>query len=124
MYTDNMDINELQHILDRFAPLWPKTLSCTEGWYELIFQCDKELSVIDPDYLIHQIKEKFGSLRYYFEASDASKSDAMNSVVREYELKSLRVCELTGKVGALMKKDGYYKTLEPTLGSSIGYALH
>ena len=124
MYTDTMDINELQHILDRFVPPYPKTISCTEGWYELIFQCDEELSAIDPDYKVYQIKEKFGSLRYYFETSDVSKSDAMNSVVRGYELKSLRVRELTGKVGALMKKDGYYKTLEPTLSSSIGYVLH
>ena len=119
-----MDINEMQHILDRFAPLWSKTISCMEGWYELIFQCDKELSAIDPDYKIHQIKKKFGSLRYYFEASDASKSDSMNNVVREYELKSLRVCEMTGRAGALMKKDGYYKTLEPTLGEASGYVLH
>ena len=124
MYTDNMDINELQHILDRFVPPYSTTISCAEGWYELIFQCDKELSEIDPDYQIYQIKEKFGSLRYYFETSDASKSDEMNSVVRDYESKSLRVCELTGRAGTLMKKDGYYKTLEPTLGEASGYVLH
>ncbi len=40
--------------------------SCPPEWEELIVQLDKDLAVIDPDYQVQQVKEKFGGLRYYF----------------------------------------------------------
>lgn len=36
-----------------------------EGWVEPVIELDKKLAEINPNYRIHQIKEKFGRLRYY-----------------------------------------------------------
>ena len=66
-------MNELQlqieSLKNRFVKDWPKIVDVDEGWYQLVVDCDKELSQIDPDYQIYQIKEKFGTLRYYHKTS-------------------------------------------------------
>lgn len=118
-----MNINELQHVLNRIHPYYSKGIGCGAGWFRIIFDCDRELAAIYPDYRVLQIKEKFGSLRYYFEHSDIANLDAMRDVVFEYERKSLRVCELTGKDGVLMVKNGRIRTLNASIGNSDGYLL-
>lgn len=118
-----MDINDIQHILARIHPGYSKRMECGEGWYQLIFDCDAELAAIDPDYTIYQVKQKFGSLRFYFDSADESMKAQMSEVVRGYELKSLRTCEITGKSGVLMKKGLWFKTLDPEIGDAAGYLL-
>ena len=118
-----MDISELQHIVDRIHPGYTKRIECSEGWHQLIFDCDSELAAIDPDYTVYQVKQKFGSLRFYFESSDAVKSVQMSEIVLKYEKLSLGTCELTGKPGAIMKKGLWYKTLSPEIGDASGYLL-
>jgi hypothetical protein len=118
-----MDFSQLQHILDRFHPGYGKRVDCGEGWYQLIFDCDAELAAIDPDYQVLQIKQKFGSLRFYCASNDESKSKTMSDVTLKYEQLSLRTCELTGKPGVIMKKGLWFKTLDPELGDAAGYLL-
>lgn len=101
----------LGHILERFSGDFSAVVDCDSGWWQLVFDCDAEMSRIDPNYTIFQIKEKFGQLRYYFQTTDPEVLGSMNSVVRHYETLSVHVCEKTGKPGQLMKKDGVYKTL-------------
>jgi hypothetical protein len=36
-----------------------------KGWCGIIDQLDKDITELDPDYSITQVKEKFGTLRYY-----------------------------------------------------------
>jgi len=36
-----------------------------KGWMPIIEQLDKDITALDPDYGVQQIKEKFGTLRYY-----------------------------------------------------------
>jgi hypothetical protein len=36
-----------------------------KGWLPVLVELDRVLALIDPEYQIHQIKEKFGGLRYY-----------------------------------------------------------
>lgn len=36
-----------------------------KGWVPIIEQLDKDISALDPDYQIMQVKEKFGTLRFY-----------------------------------------------------------
>lgn len=38
-----------------------------QEWVEDVIELDRKLAEINPDYRIHQIKEKFGSLCYYCE---------------------------------------------------------
>ncbi len=45
------------------------------GWEHLFEEADRLISALDPEYKIIQIKEKFGSLRYYFEHSEGCELD-------------------------------------------------
>lgn len=55
---------------------------------------------------IHQIKEKFGALRFY----TGPCSDELNEMIAEAEHESERTCEYCGKLGRL-RKGGWLKTL-------------
>lgn len=107
-----MTREKLEKVISRIEDGWLVTVSCDSGWDDLIVSLDKELSDIDPNYVIHQIKEKFGGLRYYF-ATNTDKRSEMNGIVKRYEDLSLQTCEISGKPGVLMSKNGFYKTLSP-----------
>ena len=103
-------MNELQlqieALKEKIAPEYPKSIDVDEGWYQLVIDCDKELTAIDPYYRIFQIKEKFGGLRYYFHPSQSDTSKAMSEVVSKYEAIAARTCEATGGSGVLMESVG------------------
>jgi len=65
------------------------------GWIPLILELDKQLEQIDSNYVINQIKEKFGGLRYYVD----SLSDEGWKLVDEAEAKSMTICEVCGQPG-------------------------
>lgn len=103
-----MTVN-LWHVLKRFDPEFIPSIDCGEGWHQLIFDLDAELAEIDPNYTIAQIKEKFGSLRFYFD-TQTKRGRLMRSIVSQYEKLSATTCEISGKDGVLMERNGYYKT--------------
>ena len=95
-------------------------ISIDKGWYRLVLDCHNEIVRIDPEYRIHQIKEKFGALRYYCELSEsywetpADERVTIDAVIARYEAISRVTCEATGKSGVLMKSpSGWFKTLNP-----------
>jgi len=57
----------LSNILKRIPLNWGRWISCDKGWYPLLVELDGKLSEICSDYEIHQVKEKYATLRYYFE---------------------------------------------------------
>jgi hypothetical protein len=101
----------LAPVLIRFTSESPKKIWCDEGWWTLIANCDKEISAIDTNYTIFQIKEKFGGLRYYCSPSNPIHGSKIDEVIRKYERICSMTCEVTGKHGYLMKKSFQYKTL-------------
>lgn len=104
-----MDIRkELEsRIIEPFA----KTVSCDDGWLNLLTDLHIELVEIDPKYTIYQVKEKFGGLRFYYSPSSPSLDPELRKVVNKYESKSYYVCEKTGNPGSLKRKNGWIKTL-------------
>lgn len=56
----------LKKVMRRIPPGWGRWISTDKGWYALIVRLDEQLAALAPDYEVHQVKEKFGSLRYYF----------------------------------------------------------
>lgn len=119
-------MNELQlqieELKKKIVPEYWKSIDVDEGWYQLIADCDKELTAIDPNYQIFQVKQKFGGLRYYFHPSQPDTSKAMHEVVTKYEKIASVTCEATGGPGVLMKSiGGWYKTLNPEYAAS---AIH
>jgi len=61
----------LERILRRIPDGWGRWVSVGPGWYGLVCELDADLAAIDPGYIVHQVKEKFGTLRYYFASSPA-----------------------------------------------------
>lgn len=102
-------------VLARFSPDAPANIWCDKGWWILVSNCDVELSKIDPEYSIFQIKEKFGGLRYYYSPSNPIHSEQMDEVIRKYEKICAMTCEITGRHGFLMRNGkrgmGILKTL-------------
>jgi len=119
-------MNELQLQVEalkkKIVPGYWKSTDVDEGWYQIIVDCDKELTAIDPNYQILQIKQKFGGLRYYMTpCNDTTEKqrDKMYKVISRYEAKAAQTCEATGKPGVLMKSStGWLKTLNPEYVSS------
>lgn len=103
---------DLSHVVAKMYPEYGQKIHCGEGWYQMIWDIDYQLTMIDPSYKIFQIKEKFGELRFYFDSKDARKYYMMTDIVEKYEAQSTSVCEETGLPGELMKNSkGLYKTL-------------
>ena len=113
---------QVEALKEKIPSSFGKYISVDEGWYQIIVDCDKELTAIDPNYQILQIKEKFGGLRYYMTPCDDTtekQRDKMYEVISRYEVKAAQTCEATGKPGVLMKSTtGWLKTLNPEYASS------
>lgn len=106
-----LDIADLEPVLDRIDPTFGRHIDCGPGWFSIIMDLHKDLVAIDPDYQIYQIKEKFGGLRFYFRASSPDLHASLMRYVNLHEERSRDRCELTGKSGYLMKKQGRFRTL-------------
>lgn len=114
----------LERVLRRIPPRWGRWISCDRGWYPLIVRVDEQLADLDPGYAVHQIKEKFGGLRYYFQPSDGvakSVRDAMAAVVRAAETESDRTCERCGRSGRPRVHQGWHKTLCDVCAADLGF---
>lgn len=107
---------KVEALKEKISPAFGKYISVDEGWYQIVADCDMELTAINSNYKILQIKEKMGGLRYYIEPIDATPDQtiAMGDVIRKYEDMSFTICEATGLPGVLMKStSGWLKTLNP-----------
>jgi hypothetical protein len=83
----------------RFAKGWIRSIDCDPGWDWILEDLDKKLSYLDFNYKLTQIKEKFGTLRFYYQAQMTKDVvlDLMDDAVRTAELYSSTTCELCGK---------------------------
>lgn len=98
---------------------------CDDGWGLLITQLEDKLKTLSPDYTVSQVKEKFGGLRYYASAADASEETAQQfyDLIREAEEKSYEICESCGQPGRLSRRGnaGWYKTLCPECSEKLDF---
>jgi hypothetical protein len=104
--------HDLSPILNRIPDAWGKWVSVGAGWYDIVLDLDKQLAKIDPNYEIHQVKEKFGGLRFYcsLETKEA------NDLIRLAEKKAYKTCEICGKPGSPKTVGGWTNTF---CGTSI-----
>jgi hypothetical protein len=85
---------------------------CGAGWEGLlreVFDVVK-VQITDPaQFRLLQIKEKFGGLRFYYGLDDVSDEahEAIRNAVNAAEEKSARTCELTGKPGKMISRNGW-----------------
>jgi len=80
---------------------------CGDGWFELLDNLMDKIKEVDTDrsVSIHQVKEKFGGLRFYIEGGN----DEVDELISEAEEKSFKTCEVCGKPGKT-NKSGWIKT--------------
>ena len=112
----------LTQILRRIPPRWGRWVSCDAGWYPLIIRIDAQLVEVDPDYEVHQIKEKFGGLDFNFGTGKGLDALlAMNAITRVAREESQHVCERCGQAGRLSMRNHWYKTLCEQCSRPLGY---
>lgn len=97
-------------------------LECEDGWFNIIETCCalikhhyKNKKDIDFEFL--QVKEKFGTLRLYYQGGDSF----VAGVIKMAENLSARVCEMSGNPGKLRKKGMWYKTLCEQEAERLGF---
>lgn len=108
----------LRALLERIPDGWGRWISCDPGWYPILARLEERLSELDPDYEVNQIKEKFGTLRFYWEG-DHQQGDA---IVEEAEAESARTCELCGDPGHLHIRGRRLKTVCDACATANGYS--
>lgn len=108
---------DIERILRRIPDGWGRWISCDAGWYPLVIKLDKQLATIMPEYKVHQVKEKYGTLRYYCDATDE-----MEELIAATEIESSKTCEICGALGEICVKNYWYKTLCNTCATTNGYA--
>lgn len=77
------------------------------GWYPLIKKLIEDLIALGWNKNITQIKEKYGTLRFYI----TDGTDAIWDKIEEAEDVSASICEVTGKPGKLRTDISWWKTL-------------
>jgi hypothetical protein len=101
----------LVSIMVRIPDRWGRWVSCRKGWYPLIAELDARLAELDPDYEVHQVKEKFGTLEYYCHTDRYSVRDEFNRLIQEAGKSSATICEECGQPGRVHVRMQYYQTL-------------
>lgn len=83
------------------------------------FNYDGYEKVYPPRITITQIKEKFGTLRFYFDGGNEKTQAAVDFA----EFLSSKTCQYTGKKGVMCKKRGWYATLSTGQAKKLGYTI-
>jgi len=108
------------HIVARIPKGWGKWVDVGKGWYSLVLETDRKLAEIEPNYEIHQIKEKFGELRYYISHEcnyicggiDNWRDCKLKQIIDDATKKSITICEVCGeKAEPCSTSDHWYATL-------------
>jgi len=112
---------QIDPILARIPSPWAQEVSCRSGWWPLLSELDQEVSSLLPDYVIHQVKEKFGTLRFYWAIPEGEEGrlpghdleslrTKINALVAAAEKRSAEICEICGKPGRLTRIGGWWQT--------------
>jgi hypothetical protein len=122
-------LKKIEKLKNKIVPEYRKSIDVDEGWYQLVVDCDKELTGVDPNYQIYQVKEKFGGLRYYTRPSNLDDKHTLmriSDIISKYEDIAWKTCSATGGPGVLMKSiGGWRKTLNPEYAAeNLHYGKH
>lgn len=96
----NYYMSDMQNIFLAFdaGPVW-YGIDCQPGWLNLIINLHKSLDALCPEYSIVQIKEKFGTLRFYYVLPENTPSYikwGARTLASYAELLSAKTCESCG----------------------------
>jgi hypothetical protein len=107
------DTNQNERIDDLYGAFG---CECSNGWYDVLHGLCTEITSaysergIDVDVIPEQIKEKFGTLRFYFSCG-MEMYETVNDIVSKWETISGKTCELCGDSGSLRTDRSWWSTL-------------
>ena len=78
-----------------------------EGWRPLLTKLAEDITKIDPNVEISQIKEKFGTLRFYISYG----SEEVFQLIEKAETESGYICETCGTKEGVTTEGGWLLTL-------------
>ncbi|MCA2246066.1 MULTISPECIES: hypothetical protein [Mycobacteriaceae] len=104
----------LERILRRIPDGWGRWFRHDAGWYPISIACDRQLAALDGGYVVYQVKEKFGTLRYYCEPSTERRTELwerFTAITDAAERESAITCERCGQPGRPHRQPFWVKTL-------------
>lgn len=110
MTIDEREQSLYQEFPDLFQPVYRDQraeVSVGLGWFNLVRELCIELSKMETKPVVMQIKEKFGTLRFYINEY----TEELDKIISKYELMSETVCEECGEPGKLRPELRWIKTL-------------
>lgn len=96
------DVPELGPASAHFTHAY-KAFDIGPGWVPIVVELDRQLNEIDPDYKLHQVKEKFGGLRVY-----ATTLPEGYKLIEVAERIASETCDTCSKPGKLISDNGWY----------------
>lgn len=108
-----------QKFFDRFSFFHPEKspqetlmcfgFECSDGWFELLWSLCEDIDKMDKpeDFEVVQVKEKFGSLRFYTNNT----TDEIYQRIKEADKQSEKICEVCGKEGKMRADMSWITTL-------------
>ena len=89
-----------KEIQERIPEKWSGNSFIPPGWRNLVRMLNKELAEVAPNYELHQVKSKFGTLRYYIDldfVEGDETQDKVYEIIDKYEQLSAHTCEVCGQ---------------------------
>lgn len=88
-------------------------------YYKYLIRCNCYEEYSPPEVYVAQIKEKFGTLRFYYDGGD----EVIDGMVRFADYLCSKTCEETGSEGELCVRGGWYRTLSEERAKEHGYNI-
>jgi hypothetical protein len=99
--------SKIELLLEKYGIKYPPCgTGMGDGWLPLIEELIQKLIAVGWDKDLQQVKEKFGSLRFYI----GEENEEIHKLIEEYEEKSCKVCDQCGMPGQCGGK-GWISTL-------------
>ena len=111
-----MKIELEDKLAEKFPFMADVYCECGDGWYEIIYGlCTDIVNAYEEkglqiDIDVGQIKEKFASLRFYFNCCSEIIKD-INNLVDKWSLLSEQTCEECGRPGKMRTDRSWHQTL-------------
>ena len=93
--------NNINTLIDKYPKLLDSLdfgVECGDGWFDLIDTLCEDIIRVDPTAVATQVKEKFGTLRFYI----SSDEDEVFDLIDKAEDASETICEECGAPGKII----------------------
>jgi len=86
-----------QSLREDFGFLENAMMSVPTGWVPIVRKLCEDVEEIDVGIDVHQIKEKFGSIRFYY--TTLSSREDINELIKDAQSQAKRTCQRCGEPG-------------------------